>query len=151
VNPTSYRAARVTARILRLLDTSAEAHGLGDVVGPDAGFVIFPDENTLVAPDVSFISRHHVPPAEDQVHFARLAPDVVVEVMFPTDRMTDVLRKINLYLEAGVTLAWLIDPQKRTANVFRQDESPITIHDDGVLAGDEILPGFSLPLARLFA
>ncbi|NMU83827.1 hypothetical protein HKB16_13105, partial [Vibrio parahaemolyticus] len=52
VNPTSYWAARVTARILRLLDDYAETHKPGDVVGPDAGFVIFPDEDTLVAPDV---------------------------------------------------------------------------------------------------
>src|SRR5690348_347442 len=82
-NPTSYRAARIALRIGRLLDVYAETHQLGDVVGPDAGFVIFPDENTLVAPDVGFIARHRVPRAADQEHFARLAPDLVVEVMSP--------------------------------------------------------------------
>ena len=97
-----------------------------------AGFVIFPDENTLVAPDVSFVSSHRVPPAVDQEHFARLAPDLVVEVMSPSDRMTDARRKIALYLEAGVQVVWLVEPGPRTISVFQPDHSPRR------LAGDEI-------------
>jgi Uma2 family endonuclease len=54
-------------------------------------------------------------------------------------------------LQAGVSLVWLIDPTKRTAIIFRQDEGPITIGEDGVLDGDEVLPGFTLPLAKLLA
>lgn len=149
VNPTSYRAARVTARILRLLDVYAETHELGDVVGPDAGFVIFPNENTLVAPDVGFIASHRVPPAGDQEHFARLAPDLAVEVMSPTDRMTDALRKISLYLEAGVTVIWLVEPGPRTVSVFQQDQSPLRLAGDQTIAAESVLPGFQMTVDDL--
>jgi Uma2 family endonuclease len=149
VNPTSYRAARVTARILRLLDAYAETHELGDVVGPDAGFVIFPDENTLVAPDVSFVSINRVPPAVDQEHFARLAPDLVVEVMSPTDRMTDALRKISLYLEAGVSLVWLVEPSPRTISVFERDRPAVRLAGDQVVNAEALLPGFSMTVDDL--
>jgi Uma2 family endonuclease len=149
VNPTSYRAARVTARILRLLDVYAETHELGDIVGPDAGFVIFPDENTLVAPDVSFIASHRVPHTIDQEHFARLAPDLVVEVMSPSDRMTDALHKISLYLEAGVSLVWLVEPGPRTISVFQQDRPAVRLAGDQVVEAEGILPGFSMTVDEL--
>lgn len=149
VNPTSYRSARMALRIGRLLDEYAEAHQLGDVVGLDAGFVIFPDENTLVAPDVGFIASHRVPPAADQERFARLAPDLVVEVMSPSDRMTDALRKIDLYLEAGVLLIWLVEPGPRTLTVFEPDHQPVRLAGDQVVAAEVILPGFSMTVDDL--
>ena len=149
VNPTSYRSARVTARILRLLDEYAETHQLGDVVGPDAGFGIFPDENTLVAPDVGFIASHRIPPAADQEHFARLAPDLVVEVMSPSDRMTDALRKINLYLEAGVAVVWLVEPGPRTISIFRPDQTPRRLAGDEIIAAEPVLPGFQMKVDDL--
>lgn len=145
VHPTSYRAARMALRIGRLLDVYTEAHQLGDVVGPDAGFVIFPNENTLVAPDVSFVSSYRVPSAAEQEHFARLAPDLVIEVMSPSDRMTDALCKISLYLEAGVSLVWLVEPGPRTISVFQRDQPPVRLAGDQVVTAEGILPGFSMP------
>ncbi|MCB0114563.1 MAG: Uma2 family endonuclease, partial [Caldilineaceae bacterium] len=57
----------------------------------------------------------------------------------------------SMYLQAGAPLVWLIDPRKHTATIFRQDEGPVTIGEDGVLDGEEVLPGFTLPLAKLLA
>jgi Uma2 family endonuclease len=65
--------------------------------------------------------------------------------------MTDALAKVTMYLQAGVPLVWLIDPHKRSATIFKHDESPTSIEEDGVLDGEEVLPGFTLPLAVLFA
>lgn len=149
VNPTSYRAARVTARIVRLLDEYAETHKLGEVVGPDGGFVIFPDENTLVAPDVSFVASHRVPLSVDQEHFARLAPDLLVEVMSPSDRMTDALRKIALYQEAGVTVIWLVEPGPRTISVFQPDHPPRRLAGDEIITAEALLPGFQMTVEDL--
>jgi Uma2 family endonuclease len=56
-----------------------------------------------------------------------------------------------MYLQAGVPLVWLIDPIRRTAMVFRPDTIPDIIDEHGVLVGEDILPGFALPLATLFA
>lgn len=144
VNPTSLHAAAVTARIVTFLNAHVLATSAGLIVGPDAGFVIFPDENTLVAPDVSFVASHRVPPAAEQGRFPRLAPDLVVEVMSPSDRMTDALRKISLYLEAGVALVWLVEPGPRTLSVFERDRPSVRLAGDQVVAAESILPGFSM-------
>jgi Uma2 family endonuclease len=144
VNPTSLHAAAVGARILTFLNAHVLATNAGLVVGPDAGFVIFPDQNTLLAPDVSFITAPRVPSFAAQQHFARLAPDLVVEVMSPSDRMTDALRKISLYLEAGVPLIWLVEPGTRTLSVFEPDRPPVRLAGDQIVAAAAILPGFSM-------
>lgn len=80
-----------------------------------------------------------------------MPPDLAVEVLSPTDRLSEALAKVAMYLEAGVSLVWLIDPRKRTATVFRQNELPETMGEDDALDGEEVLPGFTLPLAVLFS
>jgi Uma2 family endonuclease len=149
MNPTSLHAAAVGARILTSLNSHVLATNLGLVVGPDAGFVIFPDQNTLLAPDVSFITAPRVPSFAAQQHFARLAPDLVVEVMSPSDRMTDALRKIDLYLEAGVTVIWLVEPGPRTISVFQQDQPPRRLAGDEVMSAETLLPGFQMTVDAL--
>lgn len=149
VNPTSLHAAAVTARILTLVNAHVLAANAGLVVGPDAGFVIFPDQNTLLAPDVSFITASRVPSFAEQQHFARLAPDLVVEVMSPSDRMTDALRKISLYLEAGVSLVWLVEPSPRTLSVFEPNRPSIRLAGEQVVTAAGILPGFSMTVDDL--
>ncbi|MFT4038325.1 MAG: Uma2 family endonuclease [Thermomicrobiales bacterium] len=149
MNATSYRSARVSARIVGLLSIYADDHQLGDVLGPDAGFVIFADESTLLAPDVSFVAKHRVPKAEEQDSFPRLAPDLVVEVMSPSDRMTDALRKIALYQRAGVPMLWLVEPSPRTITLFLPDQPPRRLAGDETIAADPILPGFAMTVDDL--
>lgn len=149
VNPTSLHAAAVVARILTFLNSHVLATNTGLVVGPDAGFVIFPDQNTLLAPDVSFITAPRVPSFAAQQHFARLAPDLVVEVMSPSDRMTDALRKISLYLEAGVSVVWLVEPGPRTISIFERDRPSVRLAGDQVVAAEGVLPGFSMTVDDL--
>ena len=149
VNPTSLHAAAITARILTLLNAHVLATNAGLVVGPDAGFVIFPDQNTLLAPDVSFITALRVPSFTEQQHFARLAPDLVVEVMSPSDRMTDARRKIALYLEAGVTMVWLVEPGPRTISVYQPGQSPRRLAGDEIMTAETVLPGFQMTVDDL--
>ena len=149
VNPTSLHSAAVAARILTFLNAHVLATQAGLVVGPDAGFVIFPDQNTLFAPDVSFITAPRVPSFAEQQHFARLAPDLVVEVMSPSDRMTDALRKISLYLEAGVSQVWLVEPGPRTISIFQSGRAPHRLAGDEIIAAEAVLPGFKMTVDDL--
>lgn len=145
----TYRIARVTARMARLLDAYVDEHQLGDVLGPDAGFVIFADEQTLLVPDVAFVAKHRVPRAEEQDHSPRLAPDLVVEVMSPSDRMTDALRKIALYQRAGVPMLWLVEPAPRTITLFLPDQPPRRLAGDETISADPVLPGFAMTIDDL--
>ena len=115
----------------------------------DGGFILFGDRATVRSPDAAFVRVERLP--EVPATFVPLAPDLAVEVLSPSDRLPDALSKATMYLQAGVSLVWLIDPMKHTATIFRQDEVPITIGEDGVLDGEEVLPGFTLPLAKLLA
>ena len=80
-----------------------------------------------------------------------MAPDLAAEVLSPSDRMTDALSKITMYLQAGVRLVWLIDPESRTVVVFRSYAAPARRVAGDVLDGGEVLPGFSVPVAEIFA
>jgi Uma2 family endonuclease len=149
VTPASLRSATTTHRIGRLVGNYVDEHDLGMMTSAEGGFVLFPDRETLLAPDVAFIRDDRVPPEEEHNHFARLAPDLVVEVLSPSDRLGSALGKVSLYLQAGVQVVWLVDPIKRTILLFAGEENPVTLEEDSVLDGGEVLPGFSIRVADL--
>lgn len=149
VSPASWRSNTTTHRIGRIVGNYVDDHDLGAVTSPEGGFVLFPDRETLVAPDVGFVRRDRVPPEEEHDHFARLAPDLAVEVLSPSDRMASALGKVSMYLEAGVAAVWLVDPVKRTITVFAGNESPVTLGAADTLDGGNVLPGFRIQVDDL--
>ena len=80
-----------------------------------------------------------------------IAPDLAVEVLSPSDRMADAMSKVTMYLQAGVRLVWLIDPATLTVTIFRQDAAPKMVSEGDTLDGGDVLPGFSVPVAEIFA
>ena len=79
-----------------------------------------------------------------------MAPDLAAEVLSPSDRMVEALAKITMYLEAGVRLVWLVDPEAMTITVFRPDAALKMLGIGDTLDGGDVLPGFSVPVAELF-
>jgi Uma2 family endonuclease len=71
-------------------------------------------------------------------------------VLSPTDRFHDVTRKVRAYLDAGTRLVWVFDPEPRTAGVFRPDGSYTFVDEYGALDGEDVLPGFILPLREIW-
>jgi Uma2 family endonuclease len=120
------------------------------VYGADGGFVLFADRQTVLVPDVAFVAAERVPLGSARKRFPRLAPDLVVEVFSPSDRLSEALNKVRLYLEAGVRLVWLVDPDKRTVTVFRPDAAPETLDATMTIDGGEVLPGFSASVSAMF-
>jgi len=120
------------------------------VTGADGGYVLERCPDTVRAPDVAFVRAERVPTAEEQEHFAELAPDLVVEVISPSDRMTDVEEKVEQYLALGVPLVWVFHPRRRTVTVRRPGREPLVLRDGDVVDGEEVLPGFRLPVADIF-
>ena len=78
------------------------------------------------------------------------APDLAVEVLSPSERPADVHAKIGDYLEAGARLVWVIDPSRRQVRVHRTLLRPLTLVETAMLDGEDVLPGFSVQVARLF-
>jgi Uma2 family endonuclease len=104
-------------------------------------------EHRLV-PDVAFVAK--AKQAElDKRGYNHIAPDLVVEVISPSDKPKQVADKIAAYLAAGITV-WALYPETKTAQVHRPNQAMLTLDEDGSLSAADILPGFQLSLKDIF-
>lgn len=148
--PPSTWHGSLSARLLYLIARHAYAHELGVVFGQDTGFHIESDPDSVRAPDVAFVSRSRAVLIPRR-GYARLAPDLVVEIISPGDRRGELLAKVGQWLDAGAQLVWLVDPQRTAATVYRADGSVEVVSADGRLDGEQVLPGFACALAEIVA
>lgn len=127
----------------------ADARACG-FVGPECRFQVQPPgeiRRTLV-PDVAYVSFDRVSPEELlKTSSPAVAPDVVVEIRSPSDRQRDIDEKVRVYLAAGTTAVFLVDPDQRSVTVIDASGT----HDvTSAMITHEALPGFSLERAALF-
>ena len=146
--PSTYHG-RVQGILHVLVGSYVRTHALGAVFGQDTGFKIASDPDTVRAPDLAFVDQTRVAQIPRR-GYAALAPDLVVEILSPEDRPGEVLTKVGEWLEAGVRLVWVIDPDRRVASVYRDDGSVATVSSDADVDGESVLPGFSFRLSELF-
>jgi Uma2 family endonuclease len=137
-------ASRIGERVAGFVRT----HALGVVVAAETGFTLARDPDTVRAPDVGFIRADRVPNPIPR-GYAQMAPDFVVEVLSPDDRPGEVLAKVADWLRAGTRLIWVVDPVRRSARAYRADGTELFVPDDASLDGEDVLPGFTLPLAAV--
>lgn len=160
VSPQAIESIQIAGRLFRLLADYVEANKLGEAYmeGP---FTLKPaDDPTWVkgsrVPDVMFVKADRLKAlAEADQKWRKgplpLAPDLVVEIVSPTDSFTDVMRKIDGYLRDGVKLAWVIDPEQKVVTIHVPDSNQITrLSEEDVLSGGEVVAGFEIPIKRLF-
>lgn len=138
-------------RVTLPLAQFVEANGLGEVFGAETGFAIrHPDgSESVLAPDLAFIAVERLP-SELPDTFWHIAPDLVVEVLSPNDHPRRVREKTRMWLEAGVRLVWNVNPSTRTVTVYRADGSTQTLGIGDKLSGEDVLPGFELPIEQIF-
>ncbi len=148
--PSGGRSSQVAIQFAVPLSNFVRPRNLGKIYGADGGFVLFPDRETVRVPDVAFVRADRLPPEADQEGFLRLAPDLAVEVISPTDRMADVMAKVMMYLDAGVRLVWVADPRSRTATVYAADRTGRLLSANDQLDGGDVLPGFRVRVSDLF-
>jgi Uma2 family endonuclease len=151
MSPAAEEPSTIGAAIIGLLWPFVRANRLGRLYNAEGGFVLFPDRATVRAPDVAFVRVDRVPHGEARKHFSRLAPDLAVEVLSPSDRPSDVVAKIEMYQEAGVPLIWLVDPDSQTVTVLAIGQAMRVLHAGDVIDGGEVLPGFSAQIAEFFS
>ena len=150
VGATSPRSSAVAANVLILLGAFVRESRLGVVGGADWGTKLFANPDTVRALDVCFVRAERLPGGRVPVRFQDGAPDLIVEVLSPTDRFRAVARKVREYLAAGARLVWVIDPDERSAVVYRADGTISEYEEAGVLDGEDVVPGFTLNLADIW-
>jgi Uma2 family endonuclease len=151
VSPTAEESSNISAILVVLVGQHVLDHQLGRIYTAEGGFVLFPDREIVRAPDVAFVRADRIPHGKARKRFARVAPDFVIEVLSPTDRPSEVVTKIEMYQEAGVSLIWLVDPGAKTVTVIAADAPVATLSADDTLDGGAILPGLTVPVAKIFS
>lgn len=127
-----------------------KANKLGIVFGAETGFIIEKNPDTVLAPDVAFISREHIPESGIPKKYWPGAPDLAVEVLSPGDTAREVEKKVNQWLAAGARLVWTINPGRRSATIHRALGDAFTLSEKDELDGEDVVPGFRCRLSEIF-
>ncbi len=148
--PAGARHGSVAARLTSLLDQHARAEGLGIVLAAETGFRISCNPDTVRAPDISFVARERVPPGGPPEGYWDLAPDLVVEVVSPNDTASEVQSKVQMWLESGVRLVWVVYPATRSVMVHESLKEISTFTTGDILGGGNVVPAFGCPVSEVF-
>jgi Uma2 family endonuclease len=118
------------------------------VVYDQNGIIFERDPDTLLGPDLAFVRGEQAP--ADDIAYPVVIPELAVEVVSPSQSGPSVEEKSAVYLAAGVRLVWIIDPERRTVRVLRVDGSETLLAVPDEIDGEDVLPGFRLPVSQLF-
>ena len=128
----------------------AREDGTGRAFGPSAGYTL--PNGAVRVPDISWmpLSRWESLSRVEQRSFGHTFPDFVMELRSPSDALTTVQGKMAEYLDNGVRLGWLIDPDTKLVYVYRQGQPVEILEEPDTVSGDPVLPGFVLELRELW-
>ena len=146
--PAGSRHGLVTMNLGAELAVHVKRTAAGGVYAAETGFKLATNPDTVRAPDIAFVTHERLPPPST-TGYAALAPDLAVEVLSPEDRPGHVLAKVADWLSAGTRLVWVLDPDRRVARIYRADGSETLLTAEGSLDGEDVLPGFTCPLASI--
>jgi len=148
--PPGGRHGHVAAKLALRLGQHIDLTGAGDLFVGDVGFTLRRNPDTVRGPDLAFVRRERLPQPIPHAYL-ELAPDLVVEVLSYNDRPGETLAKVGDWLDAGARLVWVVDPERRLARIYRSDGTETSIDETEPLAGEDVLPGFSCPLASILS
>jgi Uma2 family endonuclease len=148
--PASSATGHRNLKIAAQLDRWAEKDGAGLAFDSSSGFDL-PD-GSIRAPDAAWVRRERLAKLskEEKKGFFPLCPDFLVELRSPSDPRAGLQEKMRKYVENGLRLGWLIDPQTRQVTVYRPDADPDTLDHPDEVRGAPVLEGFTLNLDAIW-
>jgi Uma2 family endonuclease len=139
-------ALRIGARLLAFV----EARDLGTACAAETGFLVARNPDTVRAPDAAFVSRERMAGQPAPKKFWAFAPDLAVEVVSPSEGAEEVQERVCDWFAGGSKIVWLLYPGLATAHVFRSPTEVSILGARDVFSGEDLLPGFTCPVAELF-
>ena len=149
MSPVHANHGTVCVRLILVLGEFVRQHKLGEIYDSSTGFRL--SRKLLLSPDVAFVSRARLKKiliAPDKFLYG--APDLVVEVVSPGDRMSQLNRKLDRYFEHGTRLAWLVSWRQEQVHIYTPDSIEALTDPNDILTGRAVLPGFKCKLSRIF-
>ena len=144
--PTSMEHGTISIQLSSRLFQHVHENQLGKVYPASTGFQV--GERMLI-PDVAFLSKARIP--DDANKASPIPPDLAVEVVSPTDASDRIEEKAFAYLAAGTQLVWVLRPRSKTVLVYRSETDIQLLTQNDILTGEDVVEGFSCPVAALFA
>lgn len=150
MSPTGDAHGGCEANFGAALKAFVDQHRLGKVRVGEVGLYTRRNPDTVRGADVLFISNEQYTRRSRTCGFLDVAPELVVEILSPDDRWSEITQKLREYFAIGVRLVWVADPQSKIVYAYRSltDVREFTASD--VLPGDDVLPGFGAPVIGLF-
>ena len=146
--PPGWAHGRYISEVSHLIRTHIGGKDLGFVTAGDTGFHIDFDPDTVRAPDVAFVSAERLD-EPDKIGYQTFAPDLAVEVVSPNDTFREVEEKARMWLDHGAQEVWVVEPSLSVVFVYRPDQPRQNLGPEDELR-TEVVPGFAVPLSRLF-
>jgi Uma2 family endonuclease len=149
--PTGDEHGGVTMELAAMLYQYVKLNNLGRVYAAETGFKLESDPDTVRAPDIAFVSMKRIQAAGRIQGYRSGAPDLAVEVTSPSNTKREMAEKAKEYFAAGARLVWIVNPKLKSVIVYRSLSDIITLTETDTLEGDEVVPGFQIPVAEIFA
>ena len=140
----------IAGNMMAPLHTHVRRSRLGRVGGTDGGVLIQRNPDTVREPDIFFVSAEKLPLDAKVQGYLEVVPELVVEIVSPSDRQEAVNDKTLMWLSLGVLMVVEVYPAERAVMVHRPSAPAVTLTGEEVLDGGDVLPGFRLPLREIF-
>ena len=149
MSPTGGVHGLLTNRVSYLVTILVEKDDLGQVFGAETGFRLAENPDTVRGIDVAFISKANLKPITEDYYPG--APDLAVEIVSPGNTKSEMHAKVKEYFDAGARLVWIMYPKSRVIYAYRSPRDVQILESDETLTGGDVLPGFSVKVADIFA
>jgi len=142
---------RVIIQLSVPLASHVREHRWGVVFAAGTGFKLTSTPDTVLAPDIAFVAQQRVDDVGDTPGYWLGPPDLAVEITSPTDTVYEVEGKVGEWLEVGTRAVWVVSPKLRNVTVYRSLTDISILTEKGTLDGGDVVPGFQIPVAEIFA
>ena len=148
--PPGSEHGEVTMNLAGPLHQHVKNNDLGVVYAAETGFKLESNPDTVRAHDVAFVRMESVQQTGRLTGYRSGSPDLVVEVLSPSDRVTSVEEKVAEWLEGGCQMVWVVSPRLHTVTVYRSLTDIVTLTENDRLDGADVVPGFQMNIAEIF-
>ena len=149
VPPPGFLHGRIQVNVAFVLELFVRSNPIGRITVENGLQTEF-DPDTVRGPDIAFWSFEKLPADQTPEVYPAVPADLCVEVLSPGRSRSKVLAKVTEYLHRGVRLVWVIDAEARSVTIFRAPNEGRFLLEPATLTGEDVLPGFSCPVADLF-
>lgn len=136
--------------LVLMLGAHVRPHGLGRVFADGVGYELVRLPRTVRVPDASFVRADRLPAGGIGPGLLKLAPDLAIEVLSPSETASELEEKLDDYTVSGTPLVWVVDPVRRTVTVVAADAPVRRLHEGDTLDGGTVVPGFACAVAEIF-